>query len=185
MMASMTGTAPQVSPRDAAKVGTPRRVLIMGAAGRDFHNFNIVYRNDPDVEVVAFTATQIPFIDDRTYPASLAGSRYPHGIPIHEASMLTRLISDLHVDDVVFSYSDVRHTEVMHQASTVLAAGANFVLLGPVRTMIRSTKPVVATGATRTGAGKSQTTRYLAGLLEAQGLRVVVIRHPIDRKSVV
>ncbi|MEX2406217.1 MAG: GTPase, partial [Actinomycetota bacterium] len=104
----------------------PRRVLIMGAAGRDFHNFNVVYRGDPNTQVVAFTATQIPFIDDRTYPASLAGERYPNGIPIHVEDELTTLIADLQVDDVVFSYSDVAHEHVMHKASEVLAAGANF-----------------------------------------------------------
>src|SRR5207247_9526777 len=111
--------------------GMPRRVLIMGAAGRDFHNFNVVYRDDPDTEVVAFTATQIPFIDDRRYPPSLAGDRYPDGIQIHDESELVRLIGELHVDDVVFSYSDVSHEYVMHKASTALAAGANIVLRAP------------------------------------------------------
>ena len=108
-----------------------RRVLIMGAAGRDFHNFNTVYRNDPDTEVVAFTATQIPFINDRRYPAELAGPNYPNGIQIHDESELTTLIKDLHVDDVVFAYSDVSHVYVMHKASEAMAAGANFLLLGP------------------------------------------------------
>lgn len=178
MMAGMTSTAQQGS-ATAARPSTPRRVLIMGAAGRDFHNFNVVYRHDPDIEVVAFTATQIPFIDDRTYPASLAGARYPDGIPIHEASMLARLIADLRVDEVVFSYSDVRHTEVMHQASAVLAAGASFVLLGPRATMLTSTVPVVAVCAVRTGAGKSQTTRAVADVLRAAGKRVVAVRHPM------
>ena len=121
-----------------------RRVLIMGAAGRDFHNFNVTYREDPRVEVVAFTATQIPFIDDRMYPASLAGERYPAGIPIHDESMLSQLIKEQEIDDVIFSYSDVAHTYVMHKASQVLAAGANFVLLGPRATMLTSTVPVVA-----------------------------------------
>jgi predicted GTPase len=157
----------------------PRRVLIMGAAGRDFHNFNVVFRDDPDTDVVAFTATQIPFIDDRTYPAALAGSRYPGGIAIHDESELTRLIRELDVDDVVFSYSDVAHEYVMHKASTVLAAGANFVLLGPDATMLDATVPVVAVTAVRTGVGKSQTTRAVAETLKGAGKRVVAVRHPM------
>ena len=156
-----------------------RRVLIMGAAGRDFHNFNVTFRDDPQVEVVAFTATQIPFIDDRTYPASLAGERYPGGIPIHDESMLTRLIKEREVDDVVFSYSDISHADVMHKASRVLADGANFVMLGARATMLRSTVPVVAVCAVRTGAGKSQTTRAIADLLKQAGKRVVAVRHPM------
>jgi predicted GTPase len=156
-----------------------RRVLIMGAAGRDFHNFNVVYRDDPGVEVVAFTATQIPFIDDRTYPASLAGERYPDGIAIHEEADLPRLISDQDVDDVVFAYSDVSHEYVMHAASKVLAAGANFVLLGPDATMLEASVPVVAVTAVRTGVGKSQTTRAVAGALREAGKRVVAVRHPM------
>jgi predicted GTPase len=156
-----------------------RRVLIMGAAGRDFHNFNVTYRDDPQVEVVAFTATQIPFIDDRTYPASLAGERYPNGIPIHDESMLTQLITEQEVDDVIFSYSDVSHATVMHKASQVLACGANFVLLGARATMLTSTVPVVAVCAVRTGAGKSQTTRAIADTLKAAGKRVVAVRHPM------
>ena len=155
-----------------------RRVLIMGAAGRDFHNFNTVYRDDPDVEVVAFTATQIPFIDDRTYPASLAGRRYPAGIAIHDESELTRLIDDLDVDDVVFAYSDVSHEYVMHHGSQALAAGASFVLLGPDATMLDATVPVVAVCAVRTGAGKSQTTRAVAKVL-----RAATLRNPADRPS--
>jgi predicted GTPase len=155
------------------------QVVIMGAAGRDFHDFNVAYRDDPRVEVVAFTATQIPGIDHRRYPPELAGSLYPDGIDIVPEAELEKIFARQRVDRVVFAYSDVAHEFVMHQASRVLAGGADFVLLGPVRTMIRSTKPVVATGATRTGAGKSQTTRYLARLLEAQGLKVVVIRHPM------
>jgi len=155
------------------------KVVIMGAAGRDFHNFNVVYRDDPAIEVVAFTATQIPGIADRRYPPELAGPLYPAGIPILPEDELERLFAAQTIDRVVFAYSDVSHEFVMHQASRVLAGGANFVLLGPVRTMLRSNRPLVATGATRTGAGKSQTTRCLAGLLEAQGLRVVVIRHPM------
>ena len=151
------------------------RVVIMGAAGRDFHNFNTAYRKDPSVEVVAFTAaTQIPGIAGRSYPPELAGELYPKGIPIVAESELERVIADEKVDLVVFAYSDVMHT-----ASRALAGGADFALLGPARTMIRSSRPVVATGATRTGAGKSQTTRYIAALLESLGLRVVVIRHPM------
>jgi predicted GTPase len=155
------------------------KVVIMGAAGRDFHDFNVVYRDDPTVEVVAFTATQIPGIADRRYPPELAGPLYPAGIPILPEDGLDRIFATQKIDRVVFAYSDVTHEYVMHQASRALAGGANFVLLGPVHTMVASSKPVVATGATRTGAGKSQTTRYLARLLEEQGLRVVVVRHPM------
>ena len=151
----------------------------MGAAGRDFHNFNVAYRDDPQVEVVAFTATQIPFIDDRTYPASLAGERYPDGIPIHDEGMLTQLIREQEIDDVIFSYSDVSHTSLMHKASQALAAGANFVLLGGRATMLTSTVPVVAVCAVRTGAGKSQTTRAIADTLKNAGKRVVAVRHPM------
>jgi predicted GTPase len=157
----------------------PRRVLIMGAAGRDFHNFNVVYRGNPDVDVVAFTATQIPFIDDRTYPASLSGDAYPDGIEIHDERELARLIRERQVDDVVFSYSDVSHEYVMHKASEVLAAGANFVLLGPRDTMLPARVPVVAVCAVRTGSGKSQTTRAIAGTLKGAGKRVVAVRHPM------
>jgi len=157
----------------------PHRVLIMGAAGRDFHNFNVAYRGNSGVEVVAFTATQIPFIDDRTYPASLAGEGYPRGIPIHDESELTQLIKQRGIDDVVFSYSDISHTYVMHKASQVLAAGGNFVLLGPHETMLSATVPVVAVCAVRTGSGKSQTTRAIAHTLKAAGKRVVAVRHPM------
>jgi len=157
----------------------PRRVLIMGAAGRDFHDFNTVYRNDPDTVVVAFTATQIPFINDRKYPASLAGPQYPDGIQIYDESELTRLIGELDVDDVVFAYSDVRHEYVMHKASQVHAAGANFLLLGPDATMLDASVPVVAVTAVRTGVGKSQTTRAIAGALRDAGKRVVAVRHPM------
>lgn len=157
----------------------PRRVLIMGAAGRDFHNFNVVYRADRRYEVVAFTATQIPFIEDRLYPASLAGPRYPSGIPIHDESELSRLIGELRVDDVVFAYSDVSHAHVMHKASEALAAGANFVLLGPNETMLEAEVPVVAVCAVRTGSGKSQTTRAIARTLREAGKRVVAVRHPM------
>ena len=156
-----------------------RRVLIMGAAGRDFHNFNVVYREDPSVEVVAFTATQIPYIDDRTYPAALAGPRYPAGIPIHEEDALEDLIRDLRVDEVVFAYSDVSHEHVMHAASRAMAAGADFALLGPTRTMLPASVPVVAVCAVRTGSGKSQTTRAIAGELRGAGKRVVAVRHPM------
>ncbi|HZP90049.1 MAG TPA: cyclic 2,3-diphosphoglycerate synthase, partial [Actinomycetota bacterium] len=157
----------------------PRRVLIMGAAGRDFHNFNVVYRDDRRYEVVAFTATQIPFINDRTYPPELAGSRYPNGIRIHDESELSRLIRELKVDDVVFAYSDVSHEHVMHKASEALAAGANFVLLGPEATMLNASVPVVAVCAVRTGSGKSQTTRAVAATLRSAGKRVVAVRHPM------
>ena len=156
------------------------RVVIMGAAGRDFHDFNVVYRTDPSFEVVAFTAaTQIPGIAGRRYPTELAGPLYPDGIQIVAESELERLTAAERVELVVFAYSDVAHEHVMHTASRALAAGADFELLGPARTMLPSSKPVVATGATRTGAGKSQTTRYLAALLEERGLKVVVVRHPM------
>ncbi len=155
------------------------RVVIAGAAGRDFHDFNVVFRDDPDVEVVAFTATQIPGIADRRYPAVLAGPRYPGGIPIVAEAELDRLVRDEQVDDVVFSYSDVAHETVMHVASRALAAGAGFRLLSPERTMLASSRPVVAVCAVRTGSGKSQTSRRIAELLEAAGLRVVVVRHPM------
>ena len=156
-----------------------RRVLIMGAAGRDFHNFNTVFRDDPSTEVVAFTATQIPFINDRTYPASLAGPRYPTGIKIYDESELARLIREMDVDDVVFSYSDVSHEYVMHKASEAMACGANFVLPGPDETMLHATVPVVSVCAVRTGSGKSQTTRAIAGTLKEAGKRVVAVRHPM------
>jgi predicted GTPase len=162
-----------------------RRVLIMGAAGRDFHNFNTVYRDDAGTEVVAFTATQIPFIDDRRYPAEIAGANYPDGIQIYDESELVRLIRDLDVDDVVFSYSDVSHETVMHKASEVLAAGANFLMLGPDATMIRATIPTVAVVAVRTGVGKSQTTRAIAGVLKEAGKTVVAVRHPMPYGNLV
>jgi predicted GTPase len=157
----------------------PRRVLIMGAAGRDFHDYNVACRHDPGVTVVAFTAAQIPGIADRRYPPELAGPAYPRGIPIRPESELEELIREQHVDTVVFAYSDVSHETVMHAASRALAAGADFELLGPGRTMLRSRRPVLAVGATRTGSGKSQTTRYLAALLAEQGLTPVVVRHPM------
>jgi predicted GTPase len=156
-----------------------KKVLVMGAAGRDFHNFNVVYRDDPETEVVAFTATQIPGIEGRRYPAELAGSRYPDGIPIHAEGDVARLIRELEVDEVVFAYSDVSHENVMHRGSEVLAAGASFILLGPEATMLASTKPVVAVCAVRTGAGKSQTTRAVVRGLRDQGRTPVVVRHPM------
>lgn len=155
------------------------KVLIMGAAGRDFHNFNVCFRDNSAYEVVAFTATQIPNIEGRTYPAALAGSLYPNGIPIFSESELAQLVKNFSVDQVIFAYSDISHEEVMHKASIALAAGADFRLLGPRATMLKSSKPVVAVGAVRTGAGKSQTTRAVASALKAMGKRVVVIRHPM------
>ena len=155
------------------------RILIMGAAGRDFHNFNTVFRDNAAYEVVAFTATQIPNIEGRVYPAELAGKLYPQGLSIYPESELTRLIHDLKVDEVVFSYSDVPHIYVMNQASKVLAAGANFKLLGPSATQVKSTKPVVSIGAVRTGSGKSQTTRRVADILRGLGYKVAAVRHPM------
>ena len=158
---------------------TRERVIIMGAAGRDFHNFNVVFRNDPRYEVVAFTATQIPNIEGRQYPPELAGPLYPDGIPIVPEDDLERLIQEQAVDTVVFAYSDVSHEYVMHRASRALAAGADFLLLGPERTMLKAAKPVIAVCAARTGSGKSQTTRYVSDLLRQMGYRVAVIRHPM------
>ena len=155
------------------------RTLIMGAAGRDFHNFNTVFRDNDAYEVVAFTATQIPNIEGRLYPAELAGRLYPRGIRIYPESDLDSLIHDQAVDEVVFSYSDVPHVYVMHQASKVLAAGANFRLLGPQATQIKSSRPVVSVCAVRTGSGKSQTTRRVAEALIALGYRVAAVRHPM------
>lgn len=156
-----------------------RRVVIMGAAGRDFHNFNCVFRDDPDSEVVAFTATQIPYIDDRTYPRALAGPLYPKGIPIVGEEDIADLVWGEKIDEVIFAYSDVSHEYVMHAASVAIAAGADFRLLGPALTMLPSSKPVVAVCAARTGAGKSQTTRRVVDVLKEQGMRVVVVRHPM------
>lgn len=156
-----------------------KKVVVMGAAGRDFHNFNVALRDDGGVEVVAFTAAQIPYINDRRYPPELAGPRYPDGIPIVDESELRALIRDQAVDEVVFAYSDVTHEHVMHAASVALAAGADFRLMGPAATMLRSGKPVVAVCATRTGAGKSQTTRRVARILEGVGIRPAVVRHPM------
>jgi len=162
-----------------------KNVLIMGAAGRDFHNFNVAYRQNAEVEVVAFTATQIPNIEGRVYPPELAGSHYPKGIPVYPEADLLRLIADLKVDQVVFAYSDVPHTYVMHKASQVLAAGADFVLLGPRSTEISSTKPVVSVCAARTGSGKSQTSRRVAEILRKSGKKVAAIRHPMPYGNLV
>jgi predicted GTPase len=158
---------------------TKNRVVIVGAAGRDFHNFNVVYRGRDDVEVVAFTATQIPNIEGRQYPAELAGDGYPNGIPIVPEEELEELIAEREVDQAVFSYSDVKHRLVMHVASRALAAGASFVLLSPRETMLTSTKPCVAICAVRTGSGKSQTTRRVAEIMREAGKRVAVLRHPM------
>ncbi|MFN7713075.1 MAG: GTP-binding protein [Curvibacter sp.] len=163
----------------ASPEASMQRIVICGAAGRDFHNFNTVYRGDAGVRVVAFTATQIPGIDARRYPASLAGTLYPEGIDIVPEAELESLCQREHVDTVVFAYSDVTHAQVMHLASRALAVGCNFALLGPQATMLASHKPVVAVSAVRTGCGKSQTARHLAQALKALGLRVAVIRHPM------
>ncbi len=156
-----------------------RNVVIMGAGGRDFHDFNVVFRDDPATRVVAFTAAQIPGIDDRVYPPSLAGPAYPSGIPIVPEAELATLIEREGVDDVVLAYSDLSHEAVMHRASLALACGADFRLLGPAATMLRSVKPVVAVCAVRTGSGKSQTSRHIGRLLLDEGLRIVLIRHPM------
>ena len=156
-----------------------QNVLIMGAAGRDFHNFNTYFRNKTEYNVVGFTATQIPNIEGRTYPKELAGKLYPKGIPIYPESDLTKLIREKKVDLVVFSYSDVPHEYVMHKASEVLAAGANYLLLGPKDTQIKSKKPLISICAVRTGSGKSQTTRRVEDILVGMGKKVVAIRHPM------
>lgn len=158
---------------------TAVRVLIMGAAGRDFHNFNVYFRNNPKYKVVGFTATQIPNIEGRVYPASLAGPGYPDGIPIYPEDDLVEIIKREQVDQVIFAYSDVSHEYVMHKACAALAAGADFRLLGPKNTMLKSKCPVIAVCAARTGSGKSQTTRFVAEYLTKQKKRVVVIRHPM------
>jgi predicted GTPase len=164
---------------------SPIRTLIMGAAGRDFHNFNVFFRENPDYEVVAFTATQIPDIEGRTYPSELAGSRYPKGIPIYPESDLEKLIEEMEVDQVIFAYSDVPHEYVMHKASIVNAAGADFSLMGLKRTQVKSSKPVVSVGAVRTGSGKSQTTRRVSLILRDMGYTVAAIRHPMPYGNLV
>lgn len=158
---------------------TAIRTLIMGAAGRDFHNFNVFYRDNAAYEVVAFTATQIPDIEGRVYPAELAGSLYPAGIPIYAENDLTQLIVEQRIDQVVFAYSDVPHEYVMHKASAILAAGADFRLLGRRETQVKSNKPVVSVCAVRTGSGKSQTTRRVSLILQDMGYKVAAIRHPM------
>lgn len=156
-----------------------RRVVIMGAAGRDFHDFNVVFRGDPSVEVVAFTAAQIPYIAGRRYPPELAGPGYPDGIPIVEETGLASLVHDRGIDEVVFAYSDVSHEHVMHAASTALASGADFRLMGPRSTMLVADVPVVSVCAVRTGSGKSQTTRRVARIVEDAHLKPVIVRHPM------
>ena len=156
-----------------------KNVIIIGAAGRDFHNFNTVYRDNEDFNVVAFTAAQIPDIDGRRYPSGLAGRLYPDGIPVFPEEDLPGLIRKYSVDDCIFSYSDVPYQKIMSTGAVVNAAGANFVMLGPSATMIRSTKPLIAVGAVRTGCGKSQTSRKIIEILMSRGLKVVAIRHPM------
>ncbi len=156
------------------------KVIIMGAAGRDFHNFNMVYRDNPRYEVVAFTAAQIPFIENRVYPSELAGSLYPEGIPIYSETEIGDLISKHNAGQVVFAYSDVSHEYVMHKASMVLSLEADFVLLGPEKTMLESRRPVISVCAVRTGCGKSIITKKLAYLLKGKGIKVSVIRHPMS-----
>ncbi|MCH8125655.1 GTPase [candidate division KSB1 bacterium] len=163
----------------------PKRVLILGAAGRDFHNFNVYFRDNEEYEVVAFTATQIPNIEGRLYPPELAGTRYPNGIPIKAESELTGLIKDLKVDLAVFSYSDVSHKFVMNLGCQVMAAGADYMLMGPKNTSLKSKVPVVSICASRTGAGKSQTSRRVAAILHEMGKRVVAIRHPMPYGNLV
>ncbi len=161
------------------------RILIMGAAGRDFHNFNVYFRDNPNYDVVAFTATQIPNIEGRLYPAELAGPSYPAGIPIYPENDLVKLIKQHRIDQVIFAYSDVSHEYVMHKASQVIAAGADFRFLGATKTMLRSNKPVVAVCAVRTGCGKSQTTRRVCDLLRGLGHKVVAVRHPMPYGNLV
>lgn len=162
-----------------------KNVLIMGAAGRDFHNFNVYFRDNEEYNVVAFTATQIPNIEGRLYPKELAGKLYPKGIPIYPEEDLTKLIKEKNVDIVVFSYSDVSHEYVMHKASEVMAAGANYMLLGPKDTQLKSKKPVISICAVRTGSGKSQTTRRVVDILKSKGKKVAVIRHPMPYGNLV
>jgi len=165
--------------RQAKAVKDRIKVLIIGAAGRDFHDFNTFWRNDPRYEVVCFTAAQIPDIDGRVYPAELCGERYPKGIPIESEDKLADLIRKHEIDQAVIAYSDLPHEEVMHKAAIVNAAGADFRILGPTNTMIPSTKPVIAVCAVRTGCGKSQTSRAVSGILKSMGKRVAAVRHPM------
>jgi len=162
-----------------------KNVIIIGAAGRDFHNFNTYFRGNEAYNVVAFTAAQIPDIDGRKYPAALAGKLYPEGIPIYAEDNLTRLIRELKADICIFSYSDVTYNKVMAVSAIVNTAGANFMLLGPRDTMVKSTKPVIAVGAVRTGCGKSQTSRRIIEILMAKGLKVVAVRHPMPYGNLV
>ncbi|RKY83264.1 GTPase, partial [candidate division KSB1 bacterium] len=156
-----------------------QKVVIMGAAGRDFHNFNVFFRDNPAYQVVAFTATQIPNIESRRYPSELAGNNYPDGIPIYPEEDLSKLISEHEIDTVVFAYSDVSHEYVMHKAAEAMATGADFMVMGTRHTMLQSKKPVVAVCAVRTGCGKSQTTRRVSKILREYGKKVVVVRHPM------
>jgi len=159
-------------------MATRKRVLILGAAGRDFHNFNMAFRGDGNYEVVAFTATQIPNIDGRRYPPELSGALYPAGIPILPEDDLEKIVAEHNVDEAVFAYSDVSHETVMHLASRVLATGADFILMGGNRTLIESRLPVISVCAARTGCGKSQTSRRIASILRDRGIAASVIRHP-------
>ncbi|MEM1724805.1 MAG: GTPase, partial [Thermoplasmata archaeon] len=162
-----------------------RKVIIMGAAGRDFHNFNVFFRDNKDYKVVAFTATQIPNIENRKYPKELAGHLYPDGIPIYPEEELPDLIKKYNVDEVVFAYSDVSHEYVMHKASIAISNGADFRLMGAESTMLKSSKPVISICAVRTGSGKSQTTRKVSEILKKKGKKVVVIRHPMPYGNLV
>lgn len=177
----MVHLKPGVSPQDGGgeKYAMRKKVIIMGAAGRDFHNFNVYFREKEEYEVVAFTATQIPRIAKRVYPPELAGSLYPEGIPMHPESELEGLLEKYKPHLVVFSYSDVPHEYVMHRASQVLSQGPSYLLLGPKATSLKSQKPVIAVGAVRTGSGKSQTTRRVSGILKKRGKKIVVVRHPM------
>lgn len=156
-----------------------RKVIIMGAAGRDFHNFNVYYRDNENYEVVAFTATQIPGIDDKKYPAALAGKLYPNGIPIHPEEEIVSLIKQHNIDLVVFAYSDQPHEVVMNKGAIVNAAGADFMMMGIATTSVKTTKPLITVCAARTGCGKSQTTRAIVRALKEMGKKVVSIRHPM------
>lgn len=167
------------TPRAGDAPGSVSNVLIMGAAGRDFHNFNMLYRDDPTVRVVAFTAAQIPDIEGRSYPPELAGAAYPEGIPVIAEAALSDHCRNVRIDSIIFAYSDVSHEEVMHKASRALACGSDFTLVSPVRTMLTSRLPVVAVCAVRTGCGKSPVTLHVAGALRKAGLRAVVVRHPM------